>query len=78
MVNGTAPRGLALARLAIGLTCLYNGLLLYLLSQGFWNRGILIADIVGQMKQAALLLGFLVVPVNGYYFGIKAGTPKVS
>lgn len=72
----TAPRGKTLTRLAIALTCLYNGLLLYLLSQGFWSSGLVIGDIVGQMKQGALLLGFLVVPVNAYYFGIKGAAPE--
>ncbi|NYT39902.1 hypothetical protein HZY97_03970 [Sphingomonas sp. R-74633] len=67
----SAPRGKALNRLALALTGFYNALLLYLLAQGFWHRGIGIEEIVSQAKQAALLLGFLVVPVNAYYFGIK-------
>ena len=72
----SAPRGRALTRLAITLTCLYNCLLLYLLAQGFWSSSMVIGDIVGQVKQAALLLGFLVVPVNAYYFGIKGAAPE--
>lgn len=64
-------RAQLLARLAVALTLIYNALLIYLLAQGLWSEDIAIDEIVAQARQAALLLGFLVVPVNGFYFGLR-------
>lgn len=67
----SAPTGKALAYLAVALTAGYNLLLLYLLGQGLWRDSLPLETIIAQAQQAALLLGFLVVPVNAYYFGLK-------
>jgi hypothetical protein len=64
-------RARLLAGLAVALTLIYNVILIYLIAQGLWSE-IMIDDILAQAKQAALLLGFLVVPVNGFYFGLKS------
>ncbi|MFA5966689.1 MAG: hypothetical protein WC804_21950 [Sphingomonas sp.] len=60
-----------IGRIAIGLTLFYNVVLIYIIAQGHWQQSITIDDIVEQAKLFAKILAFLVVPVNGYYFGIK-------
>lgn len=65
-------RARLLAVLAVTLTLIYNVILVYLIAQGLWSQGITTTEILAQAKQAALLLGFLVVPVNGFYFGLKS------
>jgi len=65
-----------LGRIATGLTLFYNAVLIYILAQGHWQQSTTIEEILEQAKLAAVLLFFLVVPVNGYYFGIKqSGAP---
>jgi predicted membrane protein len=61
-----------IGRLALGLTLFYNLVLIYIISQGHWHQSITIDDILAQAKLAATILAFLVVPVNGYYFGLKS------
>ena len=58
--------------IAMGLTIFYNVAILYLISRAYFSSNISINDIISQTKQAALILEFLVVPVNVYYFGMKA------
>lgn len=60
-----------LGRIAIGLTLFYNVVLIYIIAQGHWQQSNTIEEILDQAKLAGVLLFFLVVPVNGYYFGIK-------
>ena len=63
--------GRKLARLSIALTLIYNLVVVYLLAQGLWQQSLTIDAIVDQAKLAAILLGFLVVPVNAFYFGLR-------
>lgn len=65
-------RARAIARLSIVLTLIYNLVVIYLLAQGLWQQSIPIEAIVDQARLAAVLLGFLVVPINAFYFGLRA------
>lgn len=65
-------RARAIGRLSIALTLIYNVLVVYLLAQGLWQQSIRIEEIVDQAQLAAVLLGFLVVPINAFYFGLRS------
>jgi hypothetical protein len=59
-------------RLALLLTLFYNCPLLFVLSSYYLGRPINLPTSLDQFKKAALYLGFVVAPVNLYFFGTKA------
>lgn len=66
-----AGRAHFIDRLALVLTLAYNLVLLYLLAAGHISQQDPIAAILSRVKAIAGSLTFLIVPVNGYYFGVK-------
>jgi hypothetical protein len=58
--------------LALVLSATYNLIVLYLLAQGHFSQTEHIGEILHRTQQIAIAFAFIVTPVNGYYFGVKA------
>lgn len=58
-------------RLALACTIFFNLLVIYMIARGIVWPAMLIEGYLSQAIKLAVLLSFLVAPVNLYYFGIK-------